>query len=363
MDNMDYEKYLNERLNELNLSELEGVLEYSGSSFEKFSVRDVMDSMLSGDALFDSQVFIENLKDLFLLEIKDSLILASEIITICIIMALLKSISSSFGEKAVSHIAIMVSGALVIALCLVNFKSTYSLCQETINIMAYTMQLLLPLVIPFLISLGGITSGSLLSPIIMGAITIFNTLMQKLVLPALFFSSIFILINSLTDKNYVNKLALFLRGAATFATGLCVTIFSGLTVIQGFASNSADGLLINTARYSINNFVPIVGGFAADSIDMVLSCIGILKNGISIFGVILIILLLLTPLIKLLAIAVIYKVTAIITEPIGLDNISDCLNEMGNSVITMAVVLFLTALMFLIFITVIISIGGVGLSQ
>jgi len=223
------------------------------------------------------------------------------------------------------------------------------------------MQILLPVVIPLLMSIGGLSSGSILSPLIMGIITLFNTLMAKVVLPMLFFSSIFILINSMTEKDYVNKLAIFLRSSATFCTGLSVTLFSGATVIQGITTKSADGVLINTAKYSLNNFIPIVGSFAADSVDMIISCIGIIKNAVSIFGVIVIISVLAIPILKLLAIAVIYKVSGILAEPIGIDNISDCLNEMGNSVITMCVVLFLTALMFLIFITVIIGIGGANL--
>ena len=41
-------------------------------------------------------------------------------------------------------------------------------------------------------------------------------------------------------------------------------------------------------RYSVDNFVPIVGGFAADSIDMVLSCVAVIKNGIGVLGIIII---------------------------------------------------------------------------
>ena len=60
----------------------------------------------------------------------------------------------------------------------------------------------------------------------------------------------------------------------------------------------------------------------------------------------------------MLAIAVVYKITAIITEPLGNKQVSECLNQMGNSVITMAVILFLTSMMFLVFIAIIIGIGA-----
>lgn len=59
----------------------------------------------------------------------------------------------------------------------------------------------------------------------------------------------------------------------------------------------------------------------------------------------------------MLAIAAIYKITAIITEPLGNKQVSECLNQMGNSVITMSVILLLTSMMFIVFISIIIGIG------
>ncbi|QAT42837.1 stage III sporulation protein AE [Aminipila luticellarii] len=359
---MDYKSIIQEQLANLNLNELEQIMDdtalQSGGRVPDLSIQEIIDRAINGQPIFDSQVIIHNFIDLFLYEIKSSLILGVQLVTICIVIGLLTNLSNSFGNKAVSRLGIIVCSCFVIGLCLNNFSQTFNMCSDTLNTMTRTMQILLPILIPLLVSLGGITSGSILNPIIVGAITMFNTILQTFILPAIFISSIFILVNSLTERDYVNKLGVFLRGAATFATGLCVTFFAGLTAIQGFVSETADGVLINTARYSVNNFVPIVGGFAADSIDMVLSCIGVIKNGISIFGVILVIFLLAIPLIKLMAIAIIYKVTAIIIEPIGNKQVSGCMNEMGNSVITMAVVLFLAALMFLVFLTIIIGIGG-----
>ena len=125
-------------------------------------------------------------------------------------------------------------------------------------------------------------------------------------------------------------------------------------------TKSADGILINTARFSLDNFVPIVGGFAADSLEMVISCIGLIKNAIGIIGIVIIISLMVIPVIKLLSIAAIYKVIAIAEEPISTKNISDSLGEIGNAAITMTVVLSTGAMMFLIFITILMGMGGGG---
>ena len=359
---MDFEEIIHEQLNQIDMSPLQKLIdEVVGQSqgyFEPLTINGIVESVLEGRPLFDSEVIISGFIDLFLFELKGGILLGIQLITICIVIGMLNNLSNSFGEKTVSNLGILVCSCFIIALCLKNFTYTYNLCADSVNTMATTMQILLPILIPLMISTGSFTSGSVLNPVILGAITVFNTFMQKIILPAVFISAIFILINSMTDRDYVKKLAIFIRGAATFATGLAVTFFAGITMIQGVVTKSADGLFINSARYSINNFVPIVGGFAADSIDMILGCIGIVKTGVGIFGTIILVCLLIIPLIKIIAIAVIYKLTAVIVEPIGNKQVSNTMSEMGNSAITMAVIIFLTALMFLVFMTIIIGIGG-----
>lgn len=358
---MDYETIIEEQLNTMNLNELENILDdtYTGSEiFGDMSVDGIIADLINGQPLFDSESFIRNITDLFMVEIRSAVLLGCEILLVCIITGLLTSMSNSFGNKTVSSLGTMICSFIIIALCIGSFYRTYESCCETMDIMTKTMEILLPIMIPLLISMGGISSGSIMDPVIIGSVTGFNFIMQHFVIPLVFLSAIFVLINSITEKDYVKKLSVFLRKAALFITGLTITIFSGITAIQGMVTKSADGILMNTARFSIDNFVPIIGGFAADSLDMVISCIGLIKNAVGIIGVITIISLLVIPVLKILAIAVIYKITAIAAEPVANKNISDGLNEIGTAAITMTVVLAAAAFMFLIFITVIMGMGG-----
>lgn len=358
---MDHETIIDAQLESMDLSELNGLLKDSETQnifTDDISVESIINDLIQGQPLFDSENILHNLKELFFIELKTSIILGCEILAVCIIIGLLTNFSGSFGSKAVSSIGTLICSFIVITLCISSFYQTYESCSRTVDIMTTTMEVLLPIMIPLLISMGGLSSGSIMDPVIIGAVTGFNFIMQHIVLPMVFMSAIFILVNSMTEKDYVNKLAVFMRKGALFITGLTITVFSGITAVQGIVTKSADGLLMNTARFSIDNFVPIIGGFAADSLDMVISCIGIIKNAVGIIGIIIIVSLLVMPIIKILAIAVIYKLTAIAAEPISNKNISDSLNEIGTSAITMTVVLGASAFMFLIFITIIMSIGG-----
>lgn len=61
-------------------------------------------------------------------------------------------------------------------------------------------------------------------------------------------------------------------------TGLILAILSGIFSVQGLLTDTSDGLLINAARYSLSTFIPIVGGFTADTVDLFLRCMRSIKG-------------------------------------------------------------------------------------
>ncbi|MGI6731266.1 MAG: stage III sporulation protein AE [Anaerovoracaceae bacterium] len=358
---MVVEEIVKEQLASMDMEEIQELFHIAsknGNIFTSTSPEEIIKSLLAGKPIFDLNDVLVAIGDLFLHEIRGSIILGVQLVIICIIIGLLTNLSTSFGNDTVSNLGIIICSCSVIALCLKIFMDIYAICSEAIDTMSIVMQVLLPVLIPLLIAMGGLTSGGILNPFIVAATTIFSTALQKIIMPAVYLSCIFLLVNSLSERDYVKKLGIFMRNFAIFAMGLMVTLFSGLTAIQGVVTKSADGMLAKTAKYSVDNFVPIVGGFAADSIDLILSCSALIKNGVGIFGLLIIITLLIVPMLKILAIALVFKVTAIIIEPIGTKTISDCLSEVGSTVITLAVILLLGAIMFLIFLTIIIGIGG-----
>lgn len=358
---MSLESIVNEQLASMDMEEIEELFDIatdSGNVFGDTSPGEIIRSILRGDPIFNFNDIIGAISSHFMHEIHGSIILGVQLVVICIMIGLLKNLADSFSKDTVANLGVVVCSCCVMVLCLKSFMDIYQVCSNAVETMTVTMQALLPVLVPLLITMGGFASGGILNPLIVTAITIFNSILQRFIMPAIYISCIFILVNSLSEKDYVKKLALLIRGAAVSAMGLAVTLFSGLTIIQGIVTRTADGMLAKTAKYSVDNFVPIVGSFAADSLDLILSCTAIIKNGIGIFGLLIILSLLIIPLIKIAAVALVFKITAVIIEPIGNKTISDCVNEVGNTVITLAIILFLVAMMFIIFLSVIIGIGG-----
>ena len=360
---MDYEKILEEQMNNVVDPEQVGrISENAGRITEGltdgFTLENIMEATLNGESIFNNQQLIDGLKSLLLYEIRAALVLGVEILIICIIIGLLRNLSSSFGKKTMSDISLLVCTMIIIGISLNSFRLAYELAIDSVTTMVSTMEILTPVLLGILISTGSIASGTIMSPVVIGAVTGTGIILKRIILPAMFAATVLALVNCLTEKDYVNKLSKLLRNAALAVTGLILAVLSGIISVQGLITDASDGLLINTAKYSLSTFIPIVGGFTADTAELFVRCMSTIKSIVGVFGIVTLVLVILTPLIKLLVIALIYKVTAAAAEPICDSKISDGLNDMGSCIVSLGAVLFFAALLFIIFITVIIGMGG-----
>ena len=360
---MDYEKILEEQMNNVVDPEQTGrISENAGRITEGltdgFTLENIMEATLNGESIFNNQQLIDGLKSLLLYEIRAALVLGVEILIICIIIGLLRNLSSSFGRKTMSDISLLVCTMIIIGISLNSFRLAYELAIDSVTTMVSTMEILTPVLLGILISTGSIASGTIMSPVVIGAVTGTGIILKRIILPAMFAATVLALVNCLTEKDYVNKLSKLLRNAALAVTGLILAVLSGIISVQGLITDASDGLLINTAKYSLSTFIPIVGGFTADTAELFVRCMSTIKSIVGVFGIVTLVLVILTPLIKLLIIALLYKVTAAAAEPICDSKISDGLNDMGSCIVSLGAVLFFAALLFIIFITVIIGMGG-----
>lgn len=360
---MNFDEILKEQMKNLvDQEQTDSLSDYasqlSGGISDNFTLDKIVDATLNGESIFDSKEIIESLKELFLYELRAALIVGVEILTICIVIGLLKNLSASFGKKGVSDIAGLVCSIVIIGLAMTNFQTIFQMTIDAVNTITYTMEILLPVLIVILISMGQVTSGTIMSPLLLTAVTIFQTIIKTVVLPAIFLSTVLSLINCLTEKDYVNQLSKFIRQVALFITGIIMTLMSGIIAIQGLIAQTSDSLIIGTAKYSLDAFIPIVGGFTADTVELFLKCMGSIKGVVGVFGILVIAALILTPIIKILAISAIYKVTALLIEPVASKKLAAGISDIGTSLIAMGAILFFASLLFIIFITSIISLGG-----
>ena len=271
---------------------------------------------------------------------------------------ILQTLQNAFEKNAVDMVAYAVIYIVLIIIAVNSFQNAVSYANSAISSMIHFMVAMIPLLLTLLASMGNIVSVTIMHPLIVFMIHTIGTLVYTVIFPLLFFSAVLHIVSSISDKYKVNQLADLLRNIAMAVLGMGLTVFLGVLTVRGATAAVADGVTIRTAKYVTGNFVPVVGRMFADATDTVISASLLVKNAIGLSGVIIIVLLCAFPAMKIIALALIYNVSAAVMQPLG-NIIVTCLKTIGKSMISIFAALASVALLFFLAVAIMITAANV----
>lgn len=334
---------------------------YESAGLEKYlhytSVKDFISALVKGELEFSLSTILEGVKSIFFQEISLSLGLLAQIIFLSILAAVLNNISSSFGESQVGNIAFYVIYFVLIGLIASSFQSSISLASSTIDEMVSGIQAIIPALILLLASVGAIASSAVLSPVIVYVVTFVGTTINNVIYPLILASAVITLIDHLSKEVKLSNLSKLLKDIALYILGFLFILFLGVISIQGFAMTTLDGVSSKTAKYAIDNFVPFVGGFLADSMDTIVSAASLIKNGVGIIGLLVIVGIIAFPIMKMFVLSLMFKISAAIIQPISDERIVKCLADIGTYIMLILSCLLVVAVMFFLMISIVVLLG------
>ncbi len=359
------DKLIEEQVKRLDTSEIEQywdrLMKEYGGFFPESGRPQFMDMILPAGEGFDFAALLTGLLRFFLYEILYSGELMVTIVIITVFAMLLETLQSAFQRNAVSKVAYAITYIVLIVIAINSFSVAIDYAKDAISAMIHFMVAMVPLLLMLLASMGNIASASILHPLIIFMIHTVGTLIYTVVFPLLFLSTVLHIVSSLSEKYKVTQLANLFKRISLTLLAVMLTIFLGVISVQGAAASVADGVTIRTAKYIAGNFVPVVGRLFSDAGDTVIGASLLVKNAIGLAGVIMIVFLSAFPALKILALVLIYNVTAAIMQPLGNSPIVACLRTVGQSMIFIFAALATVCLMFFLAVTIIIAAGNVSM--
>ncbi|HDK7174111.1 TPA: stage III sporulation protein AE [Clostridium botulinum] len=292
-------------------------------------------------------------------EIAASLKLIALLIMVAIICALLNNLQKAFSNETLSDIAYFACYALIIIILARSFYLGVNIARDTINKMTDFMMALIPILIMLIASIGGIAEAAMLDPIIIGTINISANIFSRFIIPLICMTFVLQFVDNLSEDYKINKLTKLLNQVALWTQGIVMTVFVGVVTIRGITSKAMDQVTVKTAKYAVDNFVPVVGKCLSDAISTVAGYSLLLKNSISSLGLIVIVAMLLVPVIKLLIMAFMYKMASALIEPISDSRLVNSIGAAGDSLILILSCLICVSVMFFIMIAIMASAGKV----
>lgn len=358
----DTQDILQSQLDNLDISEIEKFVEVINRDSEdllpEVNVKEMVIDLFKGNMMDNIKDIGKGIAGFFFKEVISNFSLMGKLLILTIFCAILQNLHTAFEEDSIGRLAYGICYILIIIMAVKSFNDAMLIGVDAINKMTGFMQSLLPTLLALLAAVGGISSSAVFQPLMFTCITLITTFIKVFVMPLILFSAVISILNNLSDSINISKLASLLKQIAVGTLGLVLTAFTGVLTVQGIASASIDGATIKTAKFAADNFIPIVGSFLSDALDAVVSCSMILKNGIGIAGFIILLLICSFPLIKILSVVLIYKVTSALIQPILDNQIVQCLNDMGNAMMILLTCVIAVAVMFFMALTVIMGVGN-----
>lgn len=281
------------------------------------------------------------------------------LIMLVIFSSLLQSLQNAFEKSSISKIADSVVFLVLVVFALNSFYVATQATQEAITMMINFLRALIPILLALIATSGGVISVGFFHPILIFLMHTSGLLVTYFVLPLILVSTILSIVSIINDELQVTKLAALIRNIAVGVLGIFLTIFLGVLSVQGMTTAVTDGVAVKTAKFVTSNFIPVVGKVFADVTDTVISASLLLKNTVGIVGLVTMLAIIVFPALKILVLALIYKFSAAILQPVGSKAIISTIDVIGKSVIYLFVCLAIVSLMFFLSMTLIIAAGNI----
>lgn len=249
---------------------------------------------------------------------------------------------------------------MIVALIMTSFAEIITMVRQSVQNLVSFINLLIPILITLMITTGCITSAGMLEPIIIFMVTIIGNFIVNIVIPITLVSTALGIISQISNKVQIDKLAKFMKSSTVWVLGVILTLFVGVTSLEGNLSSSVDGVTAKTTKAAVSNFIPVVGKILGDAVDTVMGCSIILKNALGIVGVVVIIGICIVPILKLATLMTMYYLGSALCQPIADEKIIKLLSHMGDTFKLLLAVLCSVSVMLIIGVTLIVKISNSG---
>ena len=290
-------------------------------------------------------------------EVKTVLSMCIIIVVIGIICSLIKNLQSAFSSESISEIAFYACYALMIIVLTRTFIISLDLAKDIITQISGFMSKLLPILVVMLGVAGGFTESATMDPIVLGTTIIIPKIYLNIILPLILITFVLQFTNNISTEPKISNLCSLVKSSVLWIQGLILTVYIGLLTVRGITASTIDAVTLKTAKFTIDNFIPIVGKTFSDAIASVAGYSLIIKNAIGSVGLLVLILIILYPIIKIFLSSIILKISSSLLEPIADKRITKAVFSAGDSLILILSSVLCVSLMFFVLISMMVSAG------
>ena len=341
---------------QFDFSEMDNLLEEIFPD-EKLSFMDTLISVLSGDTKLSFNLIIDFVTDQFAYELQSSRGSIIHILLLVIVAAVFSNFSSVFKSTQVAEISFFMLYMLLITICLNNFRILADAAATNLGTLIQFMKLLGPI---YFLAVG-MATGSMSSvsfyQIVLLLIFLAEMVVLNFLIPVTQIYFMMKILGELSPEVPLTKFAEFLETVVSWTLKTLMAGIVGFNVIQGMIAPAIDSVKRSILLRG-GESIPIIGNAIGGVTEVVIGTAVLIKNGIGVVGMIICLMVCLTPIIQMAITSLLYQLLSALIQPISDKRFVNCVSSMADGTKLLLKVMVTTGILFMLTIAVVASSTG-----
>lgn len=222
--------------------------------------------------------------------IKEPLTVAASLIGIMLIFSLINAAVPT--ENQFGGYSVFVCIALGVLL-LTPVSSLISGTKTVLKSISSFLMVFVPVMAGVTASAGYTATSAGMSALLLGASEIMSQFVSFAFVPLAGGIMCLGICGSVSPFSGLSHICELIKKSALWVLGIATTVFSGVLSMQTSVSAAADNIGIKTSKTVINSMLPVMGPAVSEALSTAGGCLGLLRSGVGIYGVVAIALILL----------------------------------------------------------------------
>ena len=339
-------------LDGVNLDEMQNLVDELGNnSIFNVSVRERIESILKGEYSTNYSSMLSAFLGVVFGNIKSVLPFIFTLVAIGLLSNVVGNLKSNTSGVENTTNFIFLSVAILVVL--ISFKGILGTTNKTLNSILTQMQIVFPILITLLGTIGSVSSISIYNPLVAILSTLVSVVFDKFLYPLFIIIFVLTILGNLTDTIKFDKLNGFLMSTFKWSIGIIFTLFTGFLSIQGITAGKFDSVSIKATKFAMKSYIPIIGSYVSDGMDFFVLGATLVKNSIGLVGVLILIISILSPIIMVIVYKLALQLSSGILQITGNSKICKFLGDCNKILILPIVLIIGVSFMYIITISLI----------
>ena len=266
-------------------------------------------SAISGE--LDSGGLWEYIKDMFLKEFRNISKNLPVLFALSVLFSIKNCVRLDDAIAKLVNLSFYGSAVLITSGMMQDIIKTAKDVCEAMGVFTFTA---VPCLCGVIASGGMPLSASKGAFIILGASNILSFLINSVFFPVLYIIYILAVSSALAQNDIFDSVKKTVLSLVKMSLPFLVGIFTTVLTMFMKSSSKIDEFVLKSAKLTIGNMVPFLGGVLSDSASVVVSSVGQIKSQLGIIGIFGILSVLLLPLIKMLCTVLTFKIMSALSS-------------------------------------------------